>query len=171
MAGRRTTGRASSAVPRGAGWRSTRTQWYLHLFSPAQADWNWRNPAVGDYFEGVLRFWFDKGVDGLRIDVAHALFKAAGLPDSPSVAHVVDGLRSNPLVSDQEEVHRDGARGPLPWTADAASNYGFSLVQSPANPWLPYPENWGTYAIELQQQDPHSTVHLVARVLELRRQL
>ncbi|TLM80721.1 alpha-amylase [Pseudarthrobacter sp. NamE2] len=83
----------------------TDTQWYLHLFSAGQPDWNWRNPAVGDYFEGVLRFWFDKGVDGLRIDVAHALFKADGLPDAPSESPVVDGLRSNPLVSDQEEVH------------------------------------------------------------------
>lgn len=83
----------------------TDTDWYLHLFSPEQPDWNWRNPAVGDYFDGVLRFWFDKGVDGLRIDVAHALFKAEGLPDSPSSGGVVDGLRSNPQVSDQEEVH------------------------------------------------------------------
>ena len=53
----------------------------------------------------MLRFWFDKGVDGLRIDVAHALFKADGLPDSPSTGGVVDGLRSNPQVSDQEDVH------------------------------------------------------------------
>nr|WP_217509232.1 alpha-amylase family glycosyl hydrolase [Pseudarthrobacter sp. C4D7] len=83
----------------------TDTEWYLHLFSAGQPDWNWRNPAVGDYFDGVLRFWFDKGVDGLRIDVAHALFKADGLPDAPSESPVVDGLRSNPLVSDQEEVH------------------------------------------------------------------
>ncbi|PPB48062.1 alpha-amylase [Arthrobacter pityocampae] len=83
----------------------TNQQWYLHLFSPQQPDWNWRNPAVGDYFEDVLRFWFDRGVDGLRIDVAHALFKAEGLPDSASSPAVVDGLRSNPQVSDQEEVH------------------------------------------------------------------
>jgi alpha-glucosidase len=83
----------------------TDTEWYLHLFSAGQPDWNWRNPEVGDYFENVLRFWFDKGVDGLRIDVAHALFKAEGLPDAPSASPVVDGLRSNPLVSDQEEVH------------------------------------------------------------------
>ncbi|WP_246018532.1 alpha-amylase family glycosyl hydrolase [Arthrobacter crusticola] len=84
---------------------TTDTQWYLHLFSPAQPDWNWRNPAVGDYFFEVLRFWLDKGVDGLRIDVAHALFKAEGLPDSSTGTPVVDGLRSNRQVSDQEEVH------------------------------------------------------------------
>ncbi|THJ68008.1 alpha-amylase [Arthrobacter echini] len=84
---------------------ATDRQWYLHLFSPDQPDWNWRNPAVGDYFEDVLRFWFDLGVDGLRIDVAHALFKAEGLPDVVGTNDVVDGLRSNPQVSDQEEVH------------------------------------------------------------------
>jgi alpha-glucosidase len=83
----------------------TDTDWYLHLFSAGQPDWNWRNPAVGDYFDGVLRFWFDKGVDGLRIDVAHALFKAEGLPDTPATLELVDGLRANPQVSDQEEVH------------------------------------------------------------------
>ncbi|MHC6593192.1 alpha-amylase family glycosyl hydrolase [Arthrobacter sp. C152] len=95
-------GRAWSRASPGS---ATDTEWYLHLFSAGQPDWNWRNPAVGDYFEGVLRFWFDKGVDGLRIDVAHALFKADGMPDSPSASPVVDGLRSNPLVSDQDEVH------------------------------------------------------------------
>jgi alpha-glucosidase len=95
-------GRAWSRANPGS---ETDKDWYLHLFSAGQPDWNWRNPAVGDYFDGVLRFWFDKGVDGLRIDVAHALFKADGLPDSPSTGGVVDGLRSNPQVSDQEDVH------------------------------------------------------------------
>ncbi len=84
---------------------ATDRQWYLHLFSPAQPDWNWRNPAVVDYFDGVLRFWFDRGADGIRIDVAHGLFKAEGMPDAPDVPTVIDGLRSNPLVTDQEPVH------------------------------------------------------------------
>lgn len=295
----------------------TDKDWYLHLFSAGQPDWNWRNPAVGDYFDGVLRFWFDKGVDGLRIDVAHALFKADGLPDSPSTGGVVDGLRSNPQVSDQEDVHevyrrwrtlaekyephrllvgevnleparaarytrademqqafafafvklgwepeawaavgneleaarqlhgaaptwalenhdivrsvtrfgggepgsararaalvallglpgaaylyqgqelglpevdvpvearvdpmwarggvcRDGARVPLPWTEDTGLNHGFSLADSAGEPWLPIPEDWGTHAIDRQQQDPHSTPNLTRTALELRRQL
>ncbi|MDF9751582.1 alpha-amylase family glycosyl hydrolase [Arthrobacter sp. ES3-54] len=296
---------------------ATDTDWYLHLFSAGQPDWNWRNPAVGDYFDGVLRFWFDKGVDGLRIDVAHALFKADGLPDSPSTGGVVDGLRSNPQVSDQEDVHevyrrwrtlaekyephrllvgevnleparaarytrademqqafafafvklgwdaeawaavgneleaarqlhgaaptwalenhdivrsvtrfgggelgsgraraavvallglpgasyiyqgqelglpevdvpaearvdpmwarggvcRDGARVPLPWTEDAALNHGFSLGEPAADPWLPVPAGWGTHAVERQEQDPESALHLTKAALELRRQL
>ncbi|MFJ3755711.1 glycoside hydrolase family 13 protein [Streptomyces sp. NPDC090080] len=56
-------------------------EWYLHLFAPEQPDFNWEHPAVGDEFRSILRFWLDMGVDGFRIDVAHGLVKAEGLPD------------------------------------------------------------------------------------------
>lgn len=56
-------------------------QWYLHLFDSSQPDLDWRNPEVGDMFEGVLRFWLDRGVDGFRVDVAHGLYKEASLRD------------------------------------------------------------------------------------------
>ncbi len=56
-------------------------QWYLHLFDPAQPDLNWQHPDVHAEFEDILRFWLDRGVDGFRIDVAHGLVKADGLPD------------------------------------------------------------------------------------------
>ncbi|MEV0317947.1 glycoside hydrolase family 13 protein [Streptomyces sp. NPDC050658] len=56
-------------------------EWYLHLFAPEQPDFNWEHPAVHEEFRSVLRFWLDLGVDGFRIDVAHGLIKAAGLPD------------------------------------------------------------------------------------------
>ncbi|GGX39107.1 glycoside hydrolase family 13 protein [Streptomyces chryseus] len=56
-------------------------EWYLHLFAPEQPDLNWNNAEVRREFESVLRFWFDHGVDGIRIDVAHAMSKAPGLPD------------------------------------------------------------------------------------------
>ncbi|MER7670364.1 glycoside hydrolase family 13 protein [Kitasatospora sp. NPDC096128] len=55
--------------------------WYLHLFAPEQPDFDWDNPAVADEFRSILRFWLDMGVDGFRIDVAHGLVKAPGLPD------------------------------------------------------------------------------------------
>ena len=56
-------------------------QWYLHLFDQGQPDWNWRNPAVNSYFEEVIRFWLDRRAAGLRIDVAHGLFKDPALAD------------------------------------------------------------------------------------------
>ena len=58
-------------------------QWYLHLFLPEQPDLNWREPAVVDAMHRVMRFWLDRGVDGFRIDVIHAIGKAADLPDTP----------------------------------------------------------------------------------------
>ena len=76
-----------SSVFGGSAW--TRTvdadgapgQWYLHLFDSTQPDLNWRNPWVHQQFEAILRFWLDRGVDGFRVDVAHGMIKAEGLPD------------------------------------------------------------------------------------------
>jgi len=59
----------------------TPAEWYLHLFAPEQPDFNWDCPAVRLEFEDVLRFWFDRGVDGIRIDSAALLAKDPSLPD------------------------------------------------------------------------------------------
>jgi alpha-glucosidase len=84
-------------------------QWYLHMFAPEQPDLNWSNPVVGKEFEGILRFWLDRGVDGFRIDVAHGMAKdmSAPLPDL-GVRSVDRQLRyevvDHPLW-DRDEVH------------------------------------------------------------------
>jgi alpha-glucosidase len=78
--------------------------WYLHLYAPGQPDWNWRDPRTAPFFDEVLRFWLDRGVDGLRVDVAHGLFKAPGLPSLPPGRLGEPGrLRGNPLACDQPE--------------------------------------------------------------------
>lgn len=86
-------------------------QWYLHLFDPAQPDLNWRQPEVRAEFEDVLRFWLDRGVDGFRIDVAHGMIKAEGLPDV-GFSTMTTGQRQVELLGkgrlpyfDQDEVH------------------------------------------------------------------
>ncbi|MFD1715304.1 glycoside hydrolase family 13 protein [Amnibacterium flavum] len=56
-------------------------QWYLHLFDSSQPDLDWSNRWVHEQFIDVLRFWLDRGVDGFRVDVAHGMVKAEGLPD------------------------------------------------------------------------------------------
>ena len=56
-------------------------EWYLHLFDVKQPDLNWNDPEVVEEFQDILRFWFDRGVDGFRIDVAHGLAKDLDLPD------------------------------------------------------------------------------------------
>ncbi|MFG3119647.1 alpha-amylase family glycosyl hydrolase [Streptomyces sp. NPDC048197] len=66
----------------GPAWtRTERGDWYLHLFAPEQPDLDWDNPDVHAEFEAILRFWLDLGVDGFRVDVAHGMVKAPGLPD------------------------------------------------------------------------------------------
>jgi alpha-glucosidase len=66
----------------GPAWRQVQDgQWYLHLFAPEQPDYDWENPEVVEEFHDILRFWFDRGVDGFRIDVANALKKDQSFPD------------------------------------------------------------------------------------------
>jgi alpha-glucosidase len=83
-------------------------QWYLHIFDSSQPDFNWENQKVKDFFESVLSFWLDKGVDGFRIDVAHGLVKEVGLPDvKVEATHVVgekDRETEHPFWG-QEGVH------------------------------------------------------------------
>jgi alpha-glucosidase len=55
--------------------------WYLHLFDVHQPDLNWENEEVRAEFRDYFRFWMDRGVDGFRVDVAHGMVKAPGLPD------------------------------------------------------------------------------------------
>lgn len=73
-------------------------QWYLHSFDSTQPDFNWDNPEVGDLFAQVLRTWFDRGVDGFRIDVAYAMVKHPDLPD-------IERPDDNPYSWNQPGVH------------------------------------------------------------------
>lgn len=56
-------------------------QWYLHLFSEKQPDLNWENPSVREEVYSMINRWFDRGVDGFRMDVITVIAKAPGLPD------------------------------------------------------------------------------------------
>jgi alpha-glucosidase len=81
-------------------------QWYLHLFAPEQPDLDWNDDSVRAEFEETMHFWFQRGVDGFRIDVAHGLVKADGLPDVGSIEW--PPLTSDPVDHphwDRDEVH------------------------------------------------------------------
>ncbi|MCP2329564.1 alpha-glucosidase [Hamadaea flava] len=72
-------------------------EWYLHLFDASQPDYNWRHPQVIEYFDDVLRFWFDRGVDGIRIDSAPLVDKDPNLPE-------VAAVEEHPY-SDRDDAH------------------------------------------------------------------
>jgi alpha-glucosidase len=67
-----------------------RGRYYLHNFARAQPDLDWWNPEVRSEFDRILRFWLDRGVEGFRIDVCHALIKDRELRDDPEIPG--DGL-------------------------------------------------------------------------------
>ncbi|MGK7388840.1 MAG: alpha-glucosidase [Candidatus Cyclobacteriaceae bacterium M2_1C_046] len=57
-------------------------EYYLHLFSKKQPDLNWENPKVRKEIYDVIRFWFEKGVDGFRMDVISVISKDLNFPDA-----------------------------------------------------------------------------------------
>ncbi|OIQ78791.1 oligo-1,6-glucosidase [mine drainage metagenome] len=86
---------APSAWTRTQNPDGTPGQWYLHLFAPEQPDFNWDNREVQLDFLETLRFWSDRGVDGFRIDVAHALKK-----DMSRLDRSIKSLNSFNIVQD-----------------------------------------------------------------------
>jgi alpha-glucosidase len=65
-------------------------QYYLHLFHRKQPDLDWWNEEVRGEFDDILRFWFERGIAGVRIDVAHGIVKDRELRDNPE-ARAEDG--------------------------------------------------------------------------------
>lgn len=100
------------SVAGGSAWSRDEAsgQWYLHSFLPEQVDLNWWSPGVRAELESILRCWFDRGIAGVRIDVAHGLVKDAALRDDPPLApgerhpSVLDGLAQVHSVL-QPELH------------------------------------------------------------------
>ena len=115
--------------------------WYLHLFAPGQPDVNWSNPEVAAEFESVLRFWFDRGVDGFRIDVAHGLVKDPGLPDLADPTDFV-GLTTGP--GEHPYVDRDAVQDIYEsWRRIADSYDGSRMFVAEA--WTPSPDRLSHY--------------------------
>jgi alpha-glucosidase len=109
-------------------------EWYLHLFTPEQPDLNWNHPDVRTLHEDVLRFWFDRGVAGVRIDSAALLIKDPDLPEIPE--DVQPGRHPN---VDRDEVH-DVYRS---WRAIADSYPGSRVLVGEV--WMPDTERFAKY--------------------------
>ena len=85
-------------------------QFYSHAFLKEQPDLNWRNADLRAAMLDVLRFWFDRGVDGFRIDVLWHMVKHADFPDNPANPDYAEGMGEMWRVlqlhsTDQPEVH------------------------------------------------------------------
>src|SRR5207237_951511 len=86
----------------GPAWTRTNDggEWYLHLFAPEQPDLNWTHPDVWEEHEDVLRFWFDRGAAGVRIDSAALLVK-----DPELAEETADAAPGEHPFTDRDELH------------------------------------------------------------------
>lgn len=77
-------------------------QWYLHLFDVTQADLNWENEEVRKQVYDMMKFWFEKGVDGFRLDVINLISKDQEFPDDDGSVPPGDGRK---FYTDGPRVH------------------------------------------------------------------
>jgi len=120
----------------GPAWTRTNDggEWYLHLFAPEQPDLNWTHPDVWEEHEDVLRFWFDRGAAGVRIDSAALLVKDPELAEE--TADVAPG--EHPFT-DRDELHDIYRR----WRA-VADDYAEQRVLV-GEIWLPDADRFARY--------------------------
>ncbi len=79
---------------------------YLGTFTRHQPEFDWRNPEVREAFYDVMRYWFDLGVDGFRLDVATGYFKDAELRSNPpSLKAVPDFFQKHVYDRNRPEFH------------------------------------------------------------------
>ncbi|WP_130875092.1 glycoside hydrolase family 13 protein [[Pseudopropionibacterium] massiliense] len=127
----------------GEGWSrlkrpdGTPEQWYLHLFDVHQPDLDWDSDLVKEGFDDILRHWLDLGVDGFRVDVAHSLVKADGLPDAEE--HTKQGNFNLGPMWDQDGVHDVYRR----WRRVLEEYDGDRVLVAEA--WIPDPERLARY--------------------------
>lgn len=112
-------------------------QWYLHLFDVTQPDLNWDNERVREGFDEILRFWLELGVDGFRVDVAHSLVKAPGLPDDDADYRMISGGQGP--MWDQDGVHEVYRR----WRAILNEYDGERILVAEA--WVDDPDRLALY--------------------------
>ncbi|MCF2648900.1 alpha,alpha-phosphotrehalase [Niallia circulans] len=77
-------------------------QYYLHLFDVTQADLNWENEKLRDEIYKMMQFWFEKGVDGFRLDVINLISKNQAFPDDDGSVAPGDGRK---FYTDGPRVH------------------------------------------------------------------
>ena len=81
--------RVSSFDVNGDAWAYDKATnaYYLHYFSRKQPDLNWENPKLRQEIYSMMRYWFDKGIDGFRMDVISFISKDITFPPIPAEYH------------------------------------------------------------------------------------
>ena len=104
-------------------WDPVAKAYYWHRFYSHQPDLNWDNPEVREAMFAAMDFWFDLGVDGLRLDAVPYLFEREGtncenLPETHAALrelreHVDEKYRDRMLLAEANQ-----------WPEDAVAYFG-----------------------------------------------
>ena len=88
------------AMTGGPAWRyfQNTDQWVYFHFLPCEIDLNYRDPEVKKTMMDVMRFWLDKGVDGFRLDLLHAIYEDEQLRDNPFSWRLLPSDKSTSLL-------------------------------------------------------------------------
>jgi alpha-glucosidase len=133
----------------GPAWTFDRAtgDYYYHAYLKEQPDLNWRNPAVRAAMLDVLRFWFERGVDGFRVDAIHHLIEDDQLRDNPPDANWRPGMSParrllRAYTMDQPEVHEV-----ITAMRQVADRYGDKVMIGEA--YLPIDRMMAYYGVDL----------------------
>lgn len=99
-------------------------QYYYHAFLREQPDLNWRNPEVRRAMDEVLRFWFERGVDGFRIDVVHHLIEDAAFRNNPPNPRFEQGMRPSHALLPAHTVDQPEVQEIIAGWRHVADEYG-----------------------------------------------
>ncbi|WP_408011061.1 alpha,alpha-phosphotrehalase [Pseudalkalibacillus sp. A8] len=77
-------------------------EYYLHLFDVTQADLNWENEELRQEVYEMMHFWFEKGIDGFRLDVINLISKDQRFLDDDGSVPPGDGRK---YYTDGPKVH------------------------------------------------------------------
>lgn len=119
-------------------WDEATGQYYLHTFLKEQPDLNWRNPEVRAAMLDVMRFWFDRGVDGLRVDVSYRVMKDAAMRDNPVNANWQRGLDPSFRLIEKHTKNTPDIHLFNRWLREVADEYDDRVLVGEMN--LPLPQ-------------------------------
>ncbi len=146
----------------GPAWTFDETtgQYYYHAYLKEQPDLNWRNPEVEKAMCDVLRFWFDRGVDGFRVDAIHHLHEDEEDRDNPPDPDWRPGMAPNTRWLQTRTIDQPGVHASIKAMRRVADGYPDRVMIGEA--YLPIDRLMAYYGADLSGFHLPFNFHLIS---------
>ena len=135
-------------------------QYYYHAYLKEQPDLNWRNPEVEQAMCEVLRFWFDRGVDGFRVDAIHHLHEDEEDRDNPPDPNWRPGMKPNKRWVQMRTIDQPGVHASIRAMRRVADAYSDRVMIGEA--YLPIDQLMAYYGADLTGFHLPFNFHLIS---------